>query len=134
MAQRLPQTLWSTRDLVDRLARQSPARLALGVFDGVIAVVTGVLSTPRATADGTRAPFRRRAVHRDVGDVRDRAGHGADRHLLVDRGQVPILVAIKIGGLGMMTLASLLGLAGLPADRTDPAPARDLRDEDDASR
>ena len=26
------------RDLVDRLARQSPARLAIGVFSGVVAV------------------------------------------------------------------------------------------------
>lgn len=45
------------RDLVDRLARQSPARLAIGVFSGVVALFTALLSMPAATAEGHRAPF-----------------------------------------------------------------------------
>ena len=37
------------REYVDRSARQSPARLALGVFAAVVAVFTGLLSLPCAT-------------------------------------------------------------------------------------
>ena len=40
--------LWAGRELVDRMARQSPARLAITVFAAVIAVFTGLLSTPFA--------------------------------------------------------------------------------------
>jgi potassium uptake TrkH family protein len=111
MARGVPGALWSGRELVDRLARQSPARLALGVFAGVIAVFTALLSTPWATASGERAPFVDALftatsavcvtglVTQDTGTYWSTAGH------------VVILVAIKIGGLGVMTLASILGLA-----------------------
>jgi potassium uptake TrkH family protein len=111
MARGLPGVLWSGRELVDRLARQSPARLALGVFAGVIAVFTALLSMPWATASGTRAPFVDALftatsavcvtglVTVDTGTYWSTAG------------QATILVAIKIGGLGVMTLASILGLA-----------------------
>lgn len=111
MARGLPATLWSAREMVDRLARQSPARLALGVFAAVIALVTALLSMPFATASGQRAPFVDALftatsavcvtglVTVDTGTYWSTAG------------QVVILVAIKIGGLGVMTLASILGLA-----------------------
>jgi trk/ktr system potassium uptake protein len=111
MARGLPGVLWSGRELVDRLARQSPARLALGVFAGVIAVFTVLLSMPWATASGARAPFVDALftatsavcvtglVTVDTGTYWSTAG------------QATILVAIKIGGLGVMTLASILGLA-----------------------
>ncbi|WP_263118878.1 potassium transporter TrkG [Cellulomonas sp. RIT-PI-Y] len=111
MARGLPGVLWSGRELIDRLARQSPARLALGVFAAVIALVTGLLSMPWATASGQRAPFVDALftatsavcvtglVTVDTGTYWSTAGH------------VVILVGIKIGGLGVMTLASILGLA-----------------------
>jgi trk system potassium uptake protein len=111
MARGLPGVLWSGRELVDRLARQSPARLALGVFAGVIALVTALLSLPFATTSGQRAPFVDALftatsavcvtglVTVDTGTYWSTAG------------QVVILIAIKIGGLGVMTLASILGLA-----------------------
>ncbi|HEY0188683.1 MAG TPA: potassium transporter TrkG [Cellulomonas sp.] len=111
MARGLTGTLWSGRELVDRLARQSPARLALGVFAWVIALVTGLLSMPWATASGHRAPFVDALftatsavcvtglVTVDTGTYWSGAGHAV------------ILIAIKIGGLGVMTLASILGLA-----------------------
>ncbi|HEY0217358.1 MAG TPA: potassium transporter TrkG [Cellulomonas sp.] len=111
MARGLPGVMWSGRELVDRLARQSPARLAVGVFAVVIALVTGLLSMPWATASGHRAPFVDALftatsavcvtglVTQDTGTYWSAAGH------------VTILVAIKIGGLGVMTLASILGLA-----------------------
>jgi potassium uptake TrkH family protein len=103
--------VWAGRELVDRLARQSPARLAIGVFASVIAVFTALLSMPWATASGERAPFV---------DALFTATSAVCVTGLVTvptgtywstAGQVAILVAIKIGGLGVMTLASILGLA-----------------------
>lgn len=111
MAGGLPGVLWSGRELVDRLARQSPARLALGVFASVVALFTVLLSMPWATASGERAPFVDALftatsavcvtglVTVDTGTYWSGAG------------QATILVGIKIGGLGVMTLASILGLA-----------------------
>jgi len=111
MARGLPGVLWAGREAVDRLARQSPARLAIGVFAAVIAVVTALLSMPWATASGERAPFLDALftatsavcvtglVTVDTGTFWSTAG------------QTTILVGIKIGGLGVMTLASILGLA-----------------------
>jgi len=106
-----PGLLWRAREYVDRSARQSPARLALGVFALVIAVITALLSAPWATADGTRAPlvdalFTATSATTVTGLVVVPTGeHWSTWGLVV------ILVAIKIGGLGVMTLASLLGMA-----------------------
>jgi potassium uptake TrkH family protein len=111
MARGFSGAFWSGRELIDRLARQSPARLALGVFASVIAVFTALLSMPWATASGERAPFV---------DALFTATSAVCVTGLVTvptgtywstAGQVAILVAIKIGGLGVMTLASILGLA-----------------------
>lgn len=111
MPRGLPGVFWSGRELIDRLARQSPARLAIGVFAGVIALVTALLSMPWATASGQRAPFVDALftatsavcvtglVTVDTGTYWSAAGHAV------------ILIGIKIGGLGVMTLASILGLA-----------------------
>jgi len=111
MARGLPGAVWSGRELVDRLARQSPARLAIGVFAGVVAVFTALLSAPWATATGERAPFvdalfTATSAVCVTGLVTVPTGSywsGA--------GLVVIAVAIKVGGLGVMTLASILGLA-----------------------
>lgn len=106
-----PGLLWRAREYVDRSARQSPARLALGVFALVIAVITALLSAPWATAHGGRAPF--------VDALFTATSATTVTGLVVvptgeywsGWGLVVILVAIKIGGLGVMTLASLLGMA-----------------------
>jgi len=111
MARGLPGALWSGRELVDRIARQSPARLAIGTFAGVVGVFTVLLSMPGAAASGHRAPFV---------DALFTATSAVCVTGLVTvptgtywstAGQAAILVAIKIGGLGVMTLASILGLA-----------------------
>ena len=106
-----PGIVWLTRDWVDHVARQSPARLAVGVFAGVIAVFTALLSIPAATSAGTRASFADALFTAtsavsvtglttvNTGDYWSTLGH------------VIILAAIKVGGLGVMTLASLLGFA-----------------------
>ncbi|MBO3088370.1 TrkH family potassium uptake protein [Cellulomonas dongxiuzhuiae] len=106
-----PGLLWRTREYVDRSARQSPARLALGVFALVIAVITALLSAPWATAHGERAPF--------VDALFTATSATTVTGLVVvptgeywsGWGLAVILLAIKIGGLGVMTLASLLGMA-----------------------
>lgn len=107
----LPRPLLLGRELVDRTARQSPARLALSVFAAVIGVFAGLLSIPQATASGTRAPF--------VDALFTAASAVCVTGLTTvptgtywsPLGQVIILAGIKVGGLGVMTLASLLGIA-----------------------
>lgn len=99
------------RDFVDRSARQSPARLALGVFAVVIGLFTVLLAAPWATATGRPAPlvdafFTAASAATVTGLVVVPTGEYWSTW-----GLVAILVAIKIGGLGVMTLASLLGAA-----------------------
>ncbi|SDD74269.1 potassium uptake protein, TrkH family [Sanguibacter gelidistatuariae] len=111
MASGLSGRLWAGRELVDRMARQSPARLAITVFAAVIAVFTGLLSTPLATAHGVRAPFvdaffTATSAVCVTGLVTVPTGTYWSGF-----GQAVILVAIKVGGLGVMTLASVLGMA-----------------------
>ncbi|QCB92820.1 TrkH family potassium uptake protein [Cellulomonas shaoxiangyii] len=106
-----PGLLWHVREYVDRAARQGPARLALTVFALVIALVTALLSAPWATAHGQRAPFvdalfTATSATTVTGLVTVPTGEYWSIW-----GLVVILVAIKIGGLGVMTLASLLGMA-----------------------
>lgn len=107
----LPRRLLSARELVDHVARQSPARLALGVFAGVIAVFTALLSVPAATADGHRAPFVD-ALFTAVSAVCVTGLTTVPTGTYWSAyGQAVIIIGVKVGGLGVMTLASLLGLA-----------------------
>ncbi|OLT54226.1 TrkH family potassium uptake protein [Cellulosimicrobium sp. CUA-896] len=111
MASGLTGRLFQGRELVDRLARQSPARLAVTVFAAVIALFTALLLAPWATASGRSAPF--------VDALFTATSAVCVTGLVVvptgtywsTYGQVVILVGIKVGGLGIMTLASILGMA-----------------------
>lgn len=111
MARGLPGGLSAGRELLDRLARQLPVRLTVGTFIGAIGTFTALLSMPWATASGQRAPFV---------DALFTATSAVSVTGLVTvptgaywstGGQVTILVAIKLGGLAVMTLASILALA-----------------------
>lgn len=111
MARELPGFALAVRDWIDAVARRSPARLTLLVFLGVIAIETVLLSLPIATASGERAPFVDALfmatsavcvtglVTTDVATYWSEFGH------------VVIMFGIMVGGLGVMTLASILGLA-----------------------
>lgn len=107
----IPAPLLTWRDLVDRIARRSPARLAVLVFASVIAVFTLLLWQPVATTSGQRPSFvealftATSAVCVTGLTVVDTATYWSPY------GQVVIMMAIVIGGLGVMTLASILGLA-----------------------
>lgn len=99
------------RARVDEIGRNQPARLALVVFAIVIAVVTGLLSLPAATASGERAPFAD-ALFTATSAVCVTGLVTVDTATYWSGfGQVVILVAIKVGGLGVITIAALLGLA-----------------------
>ncbi|PFG20586.1 TrkH family potassium uptake protein [Serinibacter salmoneus] len=108
---RLPEFLAKRRDALDHVARHSPARLAVGVFASVIAIVTLLLWQPIATTSGERpgfvdALFTATSAVCVTGLVTvDTATYWSTY------GQFVIMVGIKIGGLGVMTLASILGLA-----------------------
>ena len=61
MARGGPGVAWRVREFVDRSARQSPARLALGVFAAVIAVFTALPVRPvghRRAGSGRRSSTR----------------------------------------------------------------------------
>lgn len=111
MQARLSHALWAGREFVDRVARHSPARLTLMVFAGVIALFAILLSTPMATASGVRAPvvdalFTATSAVCVTGLVTVPTGV-----FWSGFGQAVIALGIQVGGLGVMTLASILGIA-----------------------
>ncbi len=88
----------------------TPARAIVAAFAGAVAVGTVLLLLPVATAGPGRATFVE-ALFTATSAV------CVTGHLVVDTptywstfGQVVILVLIQVGGLGIMTMASLLGL------------------------
>ena len=98
------------RDFIDDIANTSPARLALTVFGVVALLFTALLSLPAASADGESTPLHQ-AMFTAVSavcvtglTVVTTATHWSFF------GQLVILIAIFIGGLGTLTLASLLAL------------------------
>lgn len=99
------------RSRFDRIARFSPARLAVTVFAVIVAGIAALLSLPIATASGTRAPFvdalftATSAVCVTGLTTVDTASYWSPF------GQLVIIVGAAIGGLGIMTLASLLSFA-----------------------
>lgn len=96
---------------ISHVALRSPARLALGTFGAVILLFAGLLSLPAATASGERAPFidalftATSAVCVTGLTTVDTGTYWSPWGLAI------IALGIKVGGLGIMTLASLLGLA-----------------------
>ncbi|ATG51228.1 potassium transporter Trk [Brachybacterium vulturis] len=99
------------RQVLHALTRATPARIALAVFTGMIGAFTALLSLPAATADGVRtdltdALFTAVSAICVTGLVTVETGvHWSGFGLTV------IMIAIKLGGLGLMTVASLLSLS-----------------------
>ncbi|WP_427129372.1 TrkH family potassium uptake protein [Pseudarthrobacter sp. S9] len=98
------------RDFIDHIANSSPARLTLTTFGVVIVVFTALLSLPIASATGEVTPLHQ-ALFTAVSavcvtglTVVSTAVHWSFF------GQLIILVGIFVGGLGTLTLASLLAL------------------------
>ncbi|MEZ2370204.1 TrkH family potassium uptake protein [Arthrobacter sp. RCC_34] len=100
----------AVRDFIDRLANSSPARLALVAFSSVILLFTFLLSLPMASSSGQVTPLHQ-ALFTAVSavcvtglTVVSTATHWTFF------GQFVIMIGIFVGGLGTLTLASLLAL------------------------
>ncbi|GAA1489107.1 TrkH family potassium uptake protein [Brachybacterium sacelli] len=99
------------RAALGSFTKVTPARFTLAVFTAMIALFTGLLSLPAATAGGERtefvdALFTAVSAICVTGLVTVETGtHWSTFGLTV------IMIAMKMGGLGLMTLASLLSLS-----------------------
>ncbi|MFI7482829.1 TrkH family potassium uptake protein [Kocuria sp. M1R5S2] len=103
--------LTSLRDLVDRIAQSSPARLALFVIAGVVAVFSFLLWLPVSSAPGVDTPLED-AVFTATSAVTvtglTTVPTGTNWSFF---GQFVIMIAMQIGGLGTLTMTSILALA-----------------------
>ena len=96
---------------IARAARFYPARLAVTVFAAIIMVVTLLLSLPIATASGKHSGFLD-ALFTATSAVCVTGLSTVDTATYWSTfGHVVIILAAAVGGLGVMTLASLLSLA-----------------------
>lgn len=96
---------------VDGVALRAPARLTLITFGSVIMLFTGLLSLPIATTSGHRAPFVD-ALFTATSAVCVTGLTTVETGTYWSGWGLAIIAAgIKTGGLGIMTLASLVGLA-----------------------
>lgn len=95
----------------DRIALQHPARLAIGVFTSTILLFAGLLSIPAATISGQRAPFVD-ALFVATSSICVTGLSTVDTgNFWSPLGLAIMTVAMKLGGLGIMTLASIVGIA-----------------------
>lgn len=97
-------------DFVDYFASSSPARFAILVFTSLIVVLTSVLMLPIASADRTATPMAD-ALFTAVSAICvtglvtvDMATHWSTF------GNTAILIGLQVGGIGVLTLASIMGL------------------------
>lgn len=102
--------LGRVRDFIDYLAGSSPARFAIMVFTALILVLTAVLALPISSAESTGTPLAD-ALFTAVSAICvtglvtvDMATHWSVF------GNVAILIGLQVGGIGVLTLASILGL------------------------
>ncbi|MDF2573603.1 MAG: potassium transporter Trk [Agromyces sp.] len=104
--------LGRVRDAIDSLVRSSPARFAILVFAGLIAITTALLSLPIARAGtATGGTPLHDAFFTAVSTICvtglttvDMATHWSPF------GNAVIFIGMNIGGMGVLTLASILGL------------------------
>jgi len=98
------------RNFVDFFAWSSPARFALIIFTSLVLILTAILSLPIASATRTATPladafFTAMSAICVTGlTTVDMATHWSTF------GNVAILIGIEVGGIGVLTLASILGL------------------------
>lgn len=98
------------RDFIDFFAASSPARFAILIFTGLVLLLTAVLSLPIATVDRSATPLAD-AFFTAMSSICvtglatvDMATHWSTF------GTIAILVGLEVGGIGVLTLASMLGL------------------------
>lgn len=99
------------RDWVDHIARESPARLAMAVFAIIILTLTVLLQIPAATTTGQRAPLID-SLFTATSAVCVTGLATVDTAVFWSPlGQFFIAIGMMVGGLGVMTLASILATA-----------------------
>ena len=104
-------TVQRVRAWLSKQARYSPARLALGTFALIIGVITALLMLPISSSSDTSAPFVD-VLFTAVSAVCVTGLTTVDTATYWSPfGQAVIAAGIVVGGLGVMTLASILGFA-----------------------
>ena len=98
------------RDLIDRFAAATPARFAITIFSALVIVLTTLLVLPISARDGQSTPLAD-ALFTAVSAICvtglttvDMATHWSGF------GNTAILIGLQVGGIGVLTLASMLGL------------------------
>ncbi|GAB3039558.1 potassium transporter TrkG [Parafrigoribacterium mesophilum] len=98
------------RDFIDFFAASSPARFAIVIFTGLVLIMTAVLSLPIATASRSTTPLAD-ALFTAVSSI---CVTGLNTVNMATHwstfGNVVILIGLEVGGIGVLTLASMLGL------------------------
>ena len=102
---------WRTlSDAIDDIGRKSPARFAILIFTGLIVVFTLLFSLPIASADRTITPLADSVFTAvSVICVTGLATVDMATHWSLF-GHVVIFVGVQIGAIGVLTLASIMGL------------------------
>src|SRR3954463_15036944 len=99
-----------TFDRFRNLTTSSPARFAVLVFASLVLVFTALLSLPAATTSGKSAPLAD-TVFTAVSTICVTGLSTVDIATFYSPfGKVLIFIGVNIGGLGVLTLASILGL------------------------
>ncbi len=97
-------------DAIDDIGRKSPARFAILIFTGLIVVFTLLFSLPIASADRTITPLADSVFTAvSVICVTGLATVDMATHWSLF-GHVVIFVGVQIGAIGVLTLASIMGL------------------------
>ncbi|KQR46379.1 potassium transporter Trk [Frigoribacterium sp. Leaf164] len=95
---------------IDDIGRHSPARFAIMIFTGLIVVFTLVFSLPVSSAEGSRTPLADSLFTAvSVICVTGLATVDMATHWSLF-GHVVIFVGVQIGAIGVLTLASIMGL------------------------
>lgn len=107
-----PLKLWAwSKQALGKIAGSSPPRTALLIFAVVISLVTALLMMPWATSSGRSAQFHDALfVATSAVSVTGLTSVNTAEHWSL-AGQIVILAAIQIGGLGILTLASLVAVS-----------------------
>ncbi|WP_127819111.1 TrkH family potassium uptake protein [Microbacterium sp. CPCC 204701] len=110
LMRRVPSALREAWDVLRNLTTTSPARFAVLVFVSLILLFTALLSLPASAADGRRISLAD-AVFTAVSTICVTGLTTVDIATTFSPfGKVVIFLGVNIGGMGVLTLASILGL------------------------
>jgi trk system potassium uptake protein TrkH len=98
------------RDFLDYFAHSTPARFAILIFAALVLALTGILMLPGMTSTGETAPFAD-ALFTAVSAICVTGLATVDMATYwTPLGHAFIALGVQIGGIGVLTLASIMGL------------------------